>query len=271
MKITDAAVQAFMAEFHQRIGVSYEANIRASLEKTLPHLQLGYEVKKLEWVKIHSCNGILTAKTNFGTYFIGSNKTVRLGIKTLSRPFQLLDEAKNFAQADFEGRVRECIVTKPVDVAAVRRQAFEEAKKSVCSGCSDEVPLNAEGYHQMQSHTFPCHATAIRALSAEPAQGEQWADFSTPPAHGRFIAMSSGEIEREDWRDPAAVITIKAHEEPLACFVCDDGKTFMDEFGEVYSNDGRVEDAEDLTVADNVLRLTYWHPFPAAPTSEEGR
>ncbi|MFK4823186.1 hypothetical protein ACI0FM_00060 [Paenochrobactrum sp. BZR 588] len=193
----------------------------AAVQAVIPHLSLGFEVKKLEWEKTHSCNGILSAKTHFGTYFISSNKTVRLGLTTLSCPFQLLDEAKSFAQADFECRVGEChvprpdiktiideirngtrqgflnegdqpeasdaelscphcggsghiddVVTKPVDVAAVHSSSLIELLHDMRfylenMGSTDET--DAELVDRIMTHV-----DHIRALSAEPAQGEQW-------------------------------------------------------------------------------------------------
>lgn len=109
VNIPDAAVQAFMAEFHQRTGVSYEANIRASLEKTLSYLQ-------------------------------------------------------------------------PVDVAAVRRQAFEEAATLIDEGFEKAVgkPWRNDGKSSkndrcphdkfMYEDCENCASAAIRALSAEPVQ-----------------------------------------------------------------------------------------------------
>ncbi|GEM_PF-5059875 len=61
-------------------------------------------------------------------------------------------------------RILSCVVTKPVDVAAVRRQAFEEAAKL----SENDVPV---GFKYGSGHGI---AAAIRALSAEPAQGDQF-------------------------------------------------------------------------------------------------
>lgn len=123
-QIPDAAVQAFMAEFHQRTGVSYEANIRASLEKTLPHLPLGLEVKKLEWSEHSEPNeecsyDHIFSETSIGKYQIEWKSwkyydayVVYLSDGFISSEYDLTS-AKAAAQADFESRVRECHVPRP--------------------------------------------------------------------------------------------------------------------------------------------------------------
>lgn len=66
---------------------------------------------------------------------------------------------------------------QPVDVAAVRRQAFEEAARLVETSAYRST---TEG-RSLVSCQFAKHdqhhgtiANAIRSLSAEPAQGEKW-------------------------------------------------------------------------------------------------
>ncbi|MBB6262115.1 hypothetical protein FHS77_002683 [Paenochrobactrum gallinarii] len=306
VQIPDAAVQAFRQSFESTDNNcdTYQ-DVRKALTAALPHLSLGFEVKKLEWEKTHSCNGILSAKTHFGTYFISSNKTVRLGLTTLSCPFQLLDEAKSFAQADFECRVGEChvprpdiktiideiragtrqgflnegdqpklsdaelscpycsgsghiddVATNPVDVAAVREQAFEEAQKSVCSGCSDEVPLNAEGYHQKGFHTSPCHAAAIRALSAEPAQGEQWQPIETAPKDGSPLILLRNKHEFAQGER----VIIAHWSDKYDSFVWAD-------FFDIYADDIDEVDENGKYVFDIFKSndFTHWMHLPAAP------
>jgi hypothetical protein len=85
----------------------------------------------------------------------------------------------------------------------------------------------------------------------------------------RILAVATGNIERISWNDPAAVVTVKAFDGPFVCHVHENGEGFTDEFGEVYRADGIVIDAEDLTAADNVLRLTHWRPLPASPGASE--
>ncbi|MCA0341151.1 MAG: DUF551 domain-containing protein, partial [Proteobacteria bacterium] len=83
-----------------------------------------------------------------------------------------------------------------------------------------------------------------------------------------FLALAAGHTERQSWEDPATVITINAFDGPMICEGFESGKGYIDEFGEQYGPDGRVDDAEDLTAADDILRLTHWQPLPAAPKAE---
>lgn len=96
-------------------------------------------------------------------------------------------------------------------------------------------------------------------------QRDQWRDISTAPKTGRFLALAAGHTERQSWEDPATIITINAFDGPMICEGFESGKGYIDEFGEQYGPDGRVDDAEDLTAADDILRLTHWQPLPAAP------
>ncbi|WP_052502964.1 hypothetical protein [Brucella anthropi] len=109
----------------------------------------------------------------------------------------------------------------------------------------------------------PDHADAGKV------EGGGWLPMTHPslPKKGRFLAVATGEIERIAWNDPAAVVTVKAFDGPFVCYVHEDGAGFTDEFGEVYTADGVVIDAEDLTAADNVLRLTYWQQMPGLPSA----
>lgn len=99
-------------------------------------------------------------------------------------------------------------------------------------------------------------------------QRDQWQDISTAPKTGRFLALAAGHTERQSWEDPATIITINAFDGPMICEGFESGKGYIDEFGEQYGPDGRVDDAEDLTAADDILRLTHWQPLPSAPKAE---
>ena len=78
--------------------------------------------------------------------------------------------------------------TKPVDVAAVRERAFEVAATLIDEGFEKKVgkawrndgrpSKNDKCPHDkfMYEDCEHCASAAIRALSAEPAQGEQWCD-----------------------------------------------------------------------------------------------
>lgn len=87
----------------------------------------------------------------------------------------------NFTQADFERRVRECIDitndgTKPVDVAAGQigmiSEGWSPLKKALWNVLMEE---NINDGHYIKAFEFieKLHSAAIRALSSEPAQGEQ--------------------------------------------------------------------------------------------------
>ena len=57
------------------------------------------------------------------------------------------------------------------DARAALSQEREACMKAICSGCASGVPINEFGYHQHNAHTFPCHATAIRARGQETDDG----------------------------------------------------------------------------------------------------
>lgn len=52
-------------------------------------------------------------------------------------------------------------------------ETLKRAAKAQCSGCATGVPINDEGYHQQGSFTFPCHASAIRALTPSSMEGKE--------------------------------------------------------------------------------------------------
>lgn len=193
------------------------------------HLPLGFEVKQLEWV---DANGVSEA-AEFGRlmrYFavqVHNGKGEPSWTLEFNGEFfhqsKTLEEAKASAQADFERRVRECLVAKPVevlddasiqakvseignqihnlgceyqnnedlsdrlkeirdqlwdisknctklvDVAAVRKQAFEEAAKIADNGML--VPPDGGSPACEEIEVALRIAAAIRALSpAEPVQ-----------------------------------------------------------------------------------------------------
>ncbi|EXL06243.1 hypothetical protein BG46_15895 [Brucella anthropi] len=121
----------------------------------------------------------------------------------------------------------------------------------------DRIVIDSE-----TSSIIPDHADAGKV------EGDRWKPIESAPKEGRVLAVATGEIERISWNDPEAVVTVKAFDGPFVCYVHEDGAGFTDEFGEVYRADGIVIDAEDLTAADNVLRLTRWRPLPTPPSSE---
>lgn len=182
-QIPDAAVQAAENAVYKRHEKGFllkplidRVDMRKALTAALPHLTLGYEVKKLEWVE----NGRWGHLFSEGTYEIAIGNPYCalyiLGKMAVRVEKERINDLKAAAQADFERRVRECheprpdiktiideisagtrqgflnegdqpeasdaelscphcggsghiddVATKPVDVAAVRRQALDEA------------------------------------------------------------------------------------------------------------------------------------------------
>lgn len=263
-QIPDAAVQAAL-EYYDEGGCAgfdnYERMqvVKAIITAAIPHLPLGYEVKKLEWETMandHYAQGcgaqynIYETMTNLWNAVVTSPKNMRLATNVS------LEQAKSAAQADFVRRVRECHVpvnitkssgcvfndlgiakpvevlddasmqakvseignqihnlgceyqndealsdrlrelrdqlwdisknyTKPVDVAAVRRQASKEAywqaedilTKERTKRHKQYDDYTGENYTQKERYRVAVQVLnivikEIRALSAEPAQGE---------------------------------------------------------------------------------------------------
>ncbi|MEN5106694.1 hypothetical protein [Brucella anthropi] len=175
------------------------------------------------------------------------------------------------------GEVRRAL--RSLEPSATRELALEEAvrkhlkwfERFIC----DQDELNSSTPRKVAQNAQDAAAELRAALSspdhadAGKVEGGGWLPMTHPslPKKGRFLAVATGEIERIAWNDPAAVVTVKAFDGPFVCYVHEDGAGFTDEFGEVYRADGIVIDAEDLTAADNVLRLTYWQPMPAIPSA----
>lgn len=251
VQIPDAAVQAAL-EAWPRSGVPYDFPIvmLAALTAALPHLPLGFDVKKLEWV---DAKGVSEA-TEFGRlmrYFavhVTNGKgeyswTLEFNGKFF-RQSKTLDEAKSIAQADFERRVRECIIAKPVDVAAIRRQAFEDACDVIDGNGEYDQQLCCNGHmcgckgatvHQQMKHY-------IRALSAEPAQGEQWQPIETAPKDGTKIDV---------WMMPQGYRLTDVFWSDIQDAWCRESE---------YPN--------EPTPLSVVPYPAFWIPLPAAPTSE---
>ena len=78
------------------------------------------------------------------------------------------------------------VVTTPVDLAVVRRQAFEEAAKTLDDlvDCWKSLPSFNRAYAMRSTIKT---AADLRALSAEPAQGDQWQPIETAPKDGTWI------------------------------------------------------------------------------------
>ena len=207
VQIPDAAVQAALdaMQVNEFQDMPTHEQMNAALAAALPHLPLGYEVKKLGWVQDEHGSIEFTSQSIFGEYSVHIERKSAYacsldGVKyehiNINHPYTV-DEAKAAAQADFERRVRECHVTKPFDVAAVRRQAFEEAanicveySKSFQKGLCHYGDADKDSWRGRQEGHIDAGnelASAIRALSAEPVQGEQWRDMKDAPRTGEEI------------------------------------------------------------------------------------
>ena len=96
--------------------------------------------------------------------------------------FPSIAEAKAAAQADFERRILSCVVTKPVDVAAVRRQAVEDLTLPIVGSLfvarGGATLRGVAGLEKGEDENSPLVRLSdvakalepFRALSAEPAQ-----------------------------------------------------------------------------------------------------
>lgn len=171
--IPDEAVQAFKSAFHTGEAIGYEAQIKKALTSALPYLSApcAVEVVKLNWVEVSY--GFI-AHTPFGTYKLSLNwgdhcetAMVIAGGEFPKSFHSDGEEAKAAAQADFERRILTCVVTKPVDVAAVREECAEVVENAVlsyhvadCAGLADW-----KAFEKGQESGLKFGAAAIRALS----------------------------------------------------------------------------------------------------------
>jgi len=154
-----------------------QGNIPAvMLEKALlaiiPHLSMpcAVEITKLNWRIFCSRSLNREAKTAFGDYVIQNEN----GVWRLYLPHQedhhseFQDDiaAETAAQADFERRILTCVVTKPVDLVAVREECAEVVENAVlsyhvadCAGLADW-----KAFEKGQESGLKHGAAAIRAL-----------------------------------------------------------------------------------------------------------
>lgn len=242
--IPDEAVQAAADKYSDGGGHGLDMPdiievSRDMIAAALPHLSApcAVEVRQLEFVEVSY--GFI-AHTAFGTYKIsvkwGEYEKVAMVIAggELHKSFHDDTEAaKAAAQADFERRILSCIVTKPVDVAAVRKQAFEEGFEN-----GVEQSLNAlDAYDDITRNEAEQGIRKLkpdyRALSAEPAQGEQWHDIATAPKDGTDVLL------KRTMGRPEIV-------------------------GGYFDGAWRSFDQPDKAITD----VTHWMPLPAAPTTE---
>ena len=148
-----------------------------------------------------------------------------------------------------------CVVTKPVDVTAVRRQAHEEAAELLDQGFdmpvekawrNDGQPSkNDKCPHDkfMYEDCMICASAAIRALSAEPAQGEQWQPTHRHVKRGtEYQRLGDAQVQCEDGLTDYELATV---------YVGSDGGLWV----------RRKSEFEDGRFA----------PLPAAPITEAGK
>lgn len=142
------------------------------------------------------------------------------------------------------------IVTKPVDVAAVRRQAFEEGFEN-----GVEQSLNAlDAYDDITRNEAEQGIRKLkpdyRALSAEPAQGEQWQPTHRHVKRGtEYQLIGTGKMQAENWATYSDENGYEnADMQEVAIYRGDDSKLWVRPIAEF--NDGRFVD------------------LPAAPTPE---
>ena len=164
------------------------------------------------------------------------------------------------------GEVRRAL--RSLEPSATRELALEEII-ALCRDYGEDSQPDSE--YRLACNDIIEAIQERRALSspdhpdAGKVEGDGWLPIESAPKEGRVLAVATGEIERISWNDPEAVVTVKAFDGPFVCYVHEDGAGFTDEFGEVYRADGVLIDAEDLTAADDVLRLTRWRPLPLPP------
>lgn len=185
--IPDEAVQAAMQELRDGGGIA------GMLAAAIPHLSApcAVEVKELEW-RGPDYEDEYWSPSPFGNYTIMHPTAKGRWLGNVGGYFNDIETARAAAQADFERRILSCVVTKPVDVAAVRRQAFGEGFEN-----GVEQSLNAlYAYDDITRNEAEQGVRKLkpdyRALSAEPAQSEQTGIT--------ISALQSAHIERQiEW------------------------------------------------------------------------
>lgn len=236
---------------------TYHKDAMNILTAAAPYMS-GVKVKQLEWSEVSEPNENIrythiTANSPLGKWSIEwkswkkyDDKTIFLDGNFISNGGDSLESATATAQADFERRVRECLVAEPVNVAA-REQALEEAAQVICDGCRQGHPINSAGYHDRGFSTYPCHATAIRAHKSQPVS-DGWLPIETAPKDGTdFIGW--------DGKWPFRCSAGKKYE--LYPHM-DGGPTYRDVW------DGHYHDS--LTIE----HPTHWRPIPPLPQTGGG-
>ena len=272
--IPDEAVQAAVKAYSKQMD--YNDNhvdaVKASITSALPHLSApcAVEVVKLNWQIFCSRSLNREAKTAFGDYVIQNENGVwRLYLPHQEDPhseFQDDTAAEAAAQADFERRILTCVVTKPVNVAAVREECAEVADKLAGEFMNDADTWNMEkmpfaaSHSNSQAKAAHMVSSAIRALPAEPAQGKLWQPIETAPKDGTWIIAIRPKCTFGRW-DRVVIV----------CW-SDDFKKWIwpDSRFDVYADDINETDDEGLYTYDPFQsdQFTHWMPLPAAPNTE---
>lgn len=268
-QIPDEAVQAAVKAYSKQMDYNdnHDDAVKAALIAALPNLTLDFDVKKLEWAeRPRTVDGRRQWQSDDREVISetcpewDTLQGFRLFFAMSTYP--TLEEAKDAAQADFERRVRECVVAKPVDVAAVRRQAFEKAK-ALAFDTSESVQYMGNGdcgensiYQQGAREVYDTICDHIEsALSAEPEQGDHIADV------GKMV-------EADKWQPTHRHVKRGTEYQKLgdAQVQCEDGLTDY-ELATVYvGSDGEIWVRRKSEFEDG-----RFVPLPAATTPEAGR
>lgn len=178
MKISDEIIQEALDAWNLKFPAPFHEEMQAMLSAVLPKLMV--KVKPLEWEE-------------YGDSFISGEYRVHENEDSDKEKFPVvLSMSEDFlgvfvnessaiecAQADYERRMLEGleIVKVAVDVAAVRRQALEEAAEVAekydgmpCGAATGWPKDELQHYMTGQQDASSSVAYGIRALSAEPAR-----------------------------------------------------------------------------------------------------
>ena len=235
--------------------------IRADISATHLSASCSVEVRKLTWVDdvaevenlgLRYLIELSEEETNVAWYALEEYSNSEISGSNWNK-----EQAEAAAQADFQRRILSNVVTKPVDVAAVREKELEiNFMQRVWAnlyfdehdaGYTFQQTLNDVVDWLTLRNALPdakaIKPSAIRALSpAEPARAEQWQPIETAPKDGTKIDLWCSHVLHGAVRAPDARYHI---------------------------NNWVIGDLEERLNPDWIP--THWMPLPAAPTSEAGK